>query len=184
MAAQTISNALAIGGKTASSINLAPNPTDINTGGITVLLNLITTKPVTGTLVANPEPSLYGAAFTMTAMLTSSAGIAPSGQVAFYLDGNFVGNGTLVPAQGSTITSAASFTIPLYNNVSGRRSPDECGVQDGRREYGDHTHRRRWHAPDPGQLLLTARSSCASGLLLRVLRLRAYLVRNLRTVLR
>ena len=119
----TISNALAIGGKTASSISLAPNPTDINTGGITVLLNHITTKPVTGALVATPEPSLLGAAFTMTATLTSSAGIAPVGQVAFYLDGNLVGSGTLAPVQGSTITSAASFTVPQFNTYAGGVHP-------------------------------------------------------------
>ncbi len=119
----TISNVLATGGKTASSITLTPNPTDINTGGITVLLNRITTKPVTGTLAASPEPSLYGAAFTMTATLTSSAGIAPVGQVAFYLDGTLVGTGTLAPVGGSTITSAASFTVPQFNTYQGGVHP-------------------------------------------------------------
>jgi hypothetical protein len=119
----TISNALALGAKTASFVNLALNPTDINTGGITVLLNHITTKPVTGTLVANAEPSQFGAAFTMTATLNSSAGIAPVGQVAFYLDGTLVGTGTLAPLQGSTITSAASFTVPQFNTYAGGVHP-------------------------------------------------------------
>jgi Bacterial Ig-like domain (group 3)/FG-GAP-like repeat len=111
----TISNALALGGKTAASIALAPNPSDINTGGITVLLNRITTKPVTGTLVATPEPSIYSTPFTMTATLTSSAGIAPAGQVAFYLDTVLVGTGLLAPVAGSATTSAATVTIPLGN---------------------------------------------------------------------
>lgn len=115
----TISNALAIGGKTQPSIALTANPSDINTGGITVLLNGITTKPVTGTLVANPEPSIYGQPFVMTATLISSAGVAPTGQVSFYLDGVNLGLGLLFPVSGSTTSSAATFTVPLGNAYLG-----------------------------------------------------------------
>ena len=56
----TISNPIVLGGETASlHLPLTPNP-DVNTGGITVLIDSITTKPVTGTLVASPEPSSFG----------------------------------------------------------------------------------------------------------------------------
>ena len=57
------------------------------------MINHITTQPVTGTLVAAPEPSAYGQAFTMTATITPSAGVAPpTGTVAFSIDGVQVGN--------------------------------------------------------------------------------------------
>ncbi|MDP9049605.1 MAG: FG-GAP-like repeat-containing protein [Acidobacteriota bacterium] len=122
----TIANPIVLGGETAASIALAQNPSDINTGGITVLLNRITTRPVKGTLVASVEPSLFGAAFTITATITSSAGVAaPTGTVTFYLDGALVGTGTLTPLQlqGSTNTSAASFTEPLGNTLPGGVHP-------------------------------------------------------------
>jgi hypothetical protein len=118
----TISNALAIGGETQSSITLAANPPDINTGGITVLINHITTTPVTGTLVASPEPSAYGQAFTMTATLTSSPGVAaPTGTVTFSVDGVQVGNPVnLVPG---TTTSTASYTVAQGNTYAGGVHP-------------------------------------------------------------
>lgn len=114
----TISNALAIGGKTLASISLTPNPTDISTGGITVLLNRITTEPVTGTLVATPEPSLFSAAFKMTATLTPSPGVAPpTGTVQFYLDGNTVGSPVTL-TQGTT-SSSASYNVAAGNTYAG-----------------------------------------------------------------
>jgi Bacterial Ig-like domain (group 3)/FG-GAP-like repeat len=114
----TISNALAIGGKTASSISLAANPPDINTGGITVLINHIASKPVTGTLVASPEPSTYTLAFTMTATVTPAVGVAlPTGTVTFSVDGVQVGNPVnLVPG---TTNSTATYTIPQGNTYAG-----------------------------------------------------------------
>ena len=113
----TISNAIALGGKTASSLSLTPNP-DPNTGGITVLINTTTTSPVTGTLAATPEPSNYAATFTLTATLKPAAGVAvPTGTVQFLIDGIAVGTPVnLVP--GAT-ASAASYVVPAGNTYAG-----------------------------------------------------------------
>jgi hypothetical protein len=113
----TISNAIALGGQTAASLSLTPNP-DVNTGGITVLLNSINTKPVTETLIATPEPSNFGATFTLIATLTPTLGVAmPTGSVQFYIDGSAVGLPvTVVP--GPT-NSTATYTIPAGNIYAG-----------------------------------------------------------------
>ena len=115
----TISNALALGGGTAASINLPVNP-DVNTGGITVLVNNITTQPVTGTVVASPEPSNYGATFTLTATLTPVSGAtAPTGTVTFSIDGSLTScpAATLTPTVGTT--SSATCVIAAGNTYAG-----------------------------------------------------------------
>lgn len=115
----TISNPIVLGGKSLPSIALTPNP-DVNTGGITVLANNITTKPVTGTLLATPEPSTYQATFTLTATLTPTAGVAlPTGTVQFYIDGSLAGTGTAAPTPGPSTTSSATYTIPAGNTYLG-----------------------------------------------------------------
>jgi len=121
----TISNALAIGGKTAASISLAANPPDIDTGGITVLINHITTQPVMGTLAALPEPSSYGQAFTITATLTSSPSVAaPTGTVTFYLDGTtLLGTSLLTAVPASATTSTAAHTVAAGNTFAGGVHP-------------------------------------------------------------
>jgi hypothetical protein len=112
----TISNAIAIGGRTLSSLSLTPNP-DVNSGGITVLLNKITTKPVTGALTSTPNPSAYQAAFTMTATLSPSPGVsAPTGTVQFTVDGNPVGSPVYLTA--GTATSTASYSVPAGNTYA------------------------------------------------------------------
>jgi hypothetical protein len=113
----TISNALALGGGTASSLSLTPNP-DVNTGGITVLINNITTQQVTGSLTASPDPSPFGDAFTLTAILTPSpGGAAPTGTVQFSIDGANVGAPvTVVPGTGS---STATYVVAAGNTYAG-----------------------------------------------------------------
>ena len=112
----TISGAVAIGGLTQSSISLAPNP-DVNTGGITVLLNNITTKAVTGTLVDTPDPSLAGATFTINATITPAAGVAvPTGTVQFAING--VNLGAPIPVVPGTTSSTASYTVPAGNTYA------------------------------------------------------------------
>jgi hypothetical protein len=109
----TISNPIALGGETAAALALTPNP-DVNTGGITVLLNNILTSPVTGKLVATPEPSGLGAMFTLTATITPSAGVAlPTGPVQFSIDGVAVGNAVFVVAGSGS--SSASYPVPAGN---------------------------------------------------------------------
>jgi hypothetical protein len=110
----TISNPIVLGGETASSLTLPANPADINTGGITLLLNHFTTKPVTGTLTVMPEPSVFGAAFTMTAIVTPSAGVAvPTGPVQFYVDG--FPTGSAVTLTAGAMSSMASSTVAAGN---------------------------------------------------------------------
>ena len=117
----TISDAVAIGGKKLdasnnppTSIGLTPNP-DVNTGGITVLLNNILTKPATGTLMASPEPSQFGTAFTLTATVAAQAvgGVAPTGTVQFAIDGTAVG--TPAPLAPGATFSTATYTVPAGN---------------------------------------------------------------------
>jgi Bacterial Ig-like domain (group 3)/FG-GAP-like repeat len=113
----TISDAVVIGGKTNASISLTPNP-DVNTGGITVLLNNVRTKPVTGTLTASPEPTQYQAAFTLTATLTPTPGVqAPTGTVTFSIDGTQVGNP--VPVVPGAVISTATYVVPASNAFQG-----------------------------------------------------------------
>lgn len=98
-----------------SSIALAANPV-VNTGGITVLLNNLT-KPDTGSLTVSPEPTLYGATFTLTATLTPSPNASvPTGTVQFSVDGTNAGNPvTLVAGAGS---SSAVLVVPSGNTYS------------------------------------------------------------------
>ena len=112
----TISNAVALEGTSASPISLTPNPADVNTGGITVLLNNITAPPPTGTLKANPEPSTVGEAFTITATLTPTPGVAaPTGFVAFSLDGIAVSGCSSIPVVTVANTSTAQCPVPIGN---------------------------------------------------------------------
>jgi Bacterial Ig-like domain (group 3)/FG-GAP-like repeat len=112
----TISNPLALGGATQTSLSLTPNA-DVNTGGITVLVNNVVTQPVTGTLTAMPEPSGFQGAFTITATLTPSTGIpVPTGTVTFFFDGNAVCSYVNVTT-GAT-TSTASCAIPANNGYT------------------------------------------------------------------
>ena len=50
----TISNPIVLGGAAQTSATLPANPPDVNTGGITVLLNSITALQTTGTLTSAP----------------------------------------------------------------------------------------------------------------------------------
>ena len=114
----TISDAVVIGGLVPLSpgISLTPNP-DVNTGGITVLLNNIKTKPVTGSLSSSPDPSEYRATFTMTASLTPTAGVAPpTGTVQFTIDGNPAG--PAVPVMAGATSSSAAYTVPAGNTYA------------------------------------------------------------------
>ena len=114
----TLSNPLALGGATKASISLPANP-DVNTGGITVLVNNIQTQPVTGTLVATPEPSALAATFTLTATITPSAGVAtPTGFVSFFIDGSPVGNGAPIAVTTAAGVTSASVVIPAGNTYA------------------------------------------------------------------
>ena len=113
----TISNPVVLlGNLGATSLSLAANPV-VNTGGITVLLNKVTSLPTTGSLGSSPNPSAFGTTFTITATLTSSAGVTPTGLVAFSIDGTYVGSGAL-SATGAG-TASASYTVLAGNTYAG-----------------------------------------------------------------
>ncbi len=96
---------------------LTPNP-DVNTGGITVLLNAgpqLATPA--GTLVASPEPSPFESAFTLTASIGGFP--PPTGTVSFSIAGVLAGSATVSatgnPA-GSTATLSLAAPFPAYLN--------------------------------------------------------------------
>jgi hypothetical protein len=87
---------------------LATNP-DVNTGGITVLLNHALALPVPGgTVAAAPEPSTYGSAFSLTATFAASQTPAPTGTVIFSVDGTAVGT---APVSGLVATLTGPATL-------------------------------------------------------------------------
>ena len=89
---------------------LAPN-LEVNSGGITVLLNqaTITASALTAALAANPEPSLAGSSYTLTLTLTPAAGgITPIGAVRFSVDNTSLGPLTVLVPNG---TGAATATV-------------------------------------------------------------------------
>jgi hypothetical protein len=78
---------------------------NVRASSITVLLNLGNTQVVTGSIVAQPEPSFAGQAFTLVATFTPPTPTALNGSVAFYVDGSAVGSATLSG-------NAASLVVP------------------------------------------------------------------------
>ncbi len=117
----TNSNAIVLAdnlpGQGLSTAVLTPNP-DVNTGGITVLANNITTLPVTGTVTATPNPVTSGNTFTLTATLTPSAGVAvPTGSVEFYINGTLVGGFNTLTAGTAPGTATATYTVTAANNT-------------------------------------------------------------------
>jgi hypothetical protein len=94
----TIANPLVLGGVAQTSATLAIDPV-VSTGGLTVLMNAITTQPVTGTITVYDssypsasslplEPSNYTQAFTLVAVVTPVSGTTvPGGTATFYIDG-------------------------------------------------------------------------------------------------
>ncbi len=100
----TISNPIVLGGAAQTSATLPVNP-DVNTGGITVLLNNITALQTTGTLTSSPPTSTIGEAFTITATLTPS-----SGQHAH-------GHGDVLPRQTQSLAAPCRTPVPVRNDL-------------------------------------------------------------------
>ncbi len=81
----------ALSNPVANHETLAADP-DVNTGGITVLLNTLPKATLTSTLTASPEPSVYNAPYRITATLSGSP--LPTGTVTFSVDGTVLGSVT------------------------------------------------------------------------------------------
>jgi len=115
----TISNPLVLAGAAQTSATLPANP-DVNTGGITVLVNHIDTHPVTWTLTSTPPTSNYGATFSITATLFSASGVAePTGTVAFSMDGTAVSGCSSVIVIAGPSSSTATCPVPVGNTYPG-----------------------------------------------------------------
>jgi hypothetical protein len=118
----TISNPLVLGGAAQTSATLAIDPV-VSNGGLTVLMNAILTQPVSGIVVASPEPSNYLSGFTLTATVWPQSGtVVPQGVVAFSIDGVAVPGCAYSLIPGATTYSAYSAsttcTIPAGNTYS------------------------------------------------------------------
>ena len=81
---------------------LTPDP-DVNTGGVTVLLNPVTPKAANATLTASPEPSVFYSAYTLTANEGSQ-----TGTVTFSQDATLLGT-------AATVNGIATYTVPAAN---------------------------------------------------------------------
>ena len=85
---------------------------EVNTGGVTVLLNqTVAPRVVTrGTVTASPEPSTYGSSFTLTATLAAASGLAaPTGSVSFTIDGAAAGTAFLAGGVATLNVSASLY---------------------------------------------------------------------------
>lgn len=96
------------------AVHSASTSTDVNTGGVTVLLNALTARPVLGALTASPNVTLVGQTFTITAQLQPvTGGPAATGTVDFAIDGNPLGT-VAIAAGSATITSPGTMPVGLH----------------------------------------------------------------------
>lgn len=96
------------------AVHAASTSADVNTGGITVLLNALTARPVLGALTAAPSSTLVGQTFTITAHLQAiTGGPTATGSVSFAIDGNPLGTAAMVAGLAS-ITSPATIPVGLH----------------------------------------------------------------------
>ncbi|WP_198152106.1 FG-GAP-like repeat-containing protein [Granulicella tundricola] len=107
------------GNVVANKETLTPNA-DVNTGGITVLLNQIQpqVQAISGSVTAAPEPANFEAAYSVTATLVVPAGgPAPTGTVTFTSDNDSVNGAapvTLALGSAAVTNGAATVSIPAY----------------------------------------------------------------------
>ncbi len=85
---------------------------EVNTGGVTVLLNRAAAPRLTpgGTVSASPEPSTFGSSFTLTANLMVASGLAaPTGSVSFTIDGVVAGTAAVAGGAATLAVSAGVY---------------------------------------------------------------------------
>jgi hypothetical protein len=88
-----------------------PESADVITGGITVLLNRVKTKTISGMLTAAPNATDYGETFTLVAQVTPPAnGPSVTGTVTFAVDGKTLGS---VPVSGGLASMTVPGTTPI-----------------------------------------------------------------------
>lgn len=111
-----VANGGTVWGNPAANLEQAPAAQDVNTGGITVLLNHAT-QPIgmiVATVAASPEPSTFGNAFTVTATITPSVtnNNPVTGTFTFSVDGVIAGTAT-ISGLTATLTVPASIYAGL-----------------------------------------------------------------------
>jgi hypothetical protein len=112
-----------------ANLEQPPAAQDVNTGGITVLLNRSAAPlpTISGTVTASPEPTTYGGAFSLTAAITPSltSNNPPTGSFTFSVNGVAVGSAAIsglsasVSVPSSVYSTLAPGTYPLTAVYSG-----------------------------------------------------------------
>ena len=125
---------------------LAVNP-DVQTGGVTVLLNTAKLLVTTGTLIASPEPSVFFSPYSMTATLSGSPG--PTGTVMFSVDGVQLGSAGVV--NGIATIAGSTTILPGVHALTASYSGDAAYAASSSLT-GSHTVLR---APTSGTLTPT-----------------------------
>ena len=92
---------------------------DLAVGGVTVLLNVSSTRytATTTTLTASPNPSTYGQSVILTAVVSATGGGNPTGTVSFFFNSVPGAGATLVNGSASLTASAltpGSYSITAY----------------------------------------------------------------------
>ena len=110
---------------------LGTNP-DVNTGGITVLLNQATTPKLAtpnGTVTASPEPGTYSSGFSLSATFPPSPAnnvVSPTGTVTFTIDTTAVGSASITGMTASIAVPQNVYATlaPGVHRVTGTYSGD------------------------------------------------------------
>ena len=111
-----VANGGTVWGNTAANLNRLPAAQDVDTGGVTVLLNHVTqpTATISGSVAASPEPSTFGNAFSVTATITPSLtnNNPVTGTFTFAVDGVIAGTAS-ISGLAATLTVPASIYAGL-----------------------------------------------------------------------
>ena len=88
---------------------------EVANGGITVLLNHLTAKAVTGALTAAPAATAVGQSYSITAAVRPmTAGPAATGNITFAVDGVAIGTVPVTSSGSATITSPPASTAGTH----------------------------------------------------------------------
>lgn len=109
-----VANGGTVWGNPVANLDQPPTAQDVNSGGITVLLNHATTplSTITATVAASPEPSAYAGFFSLTATITSSPTNSNpvTGSFTFSANGTLAGTATI-----SGLTATLLVPSSLYS---------------------------------------------------------------------
>jgi hypothetical protein len=95
--------------------------------------------PAHAVVTANPEPSVYGQPFTLTAILVDLGSPPLTGTVTFSIDGVAVGTGTVANGQASLTLTTATIVTDLNNPIYWVGSHTLTAVYSGDSNYSSQT---------------------------------------------